>query len=92
MSMTRKMARAAEQRAKAEKRLKSRPDRRAEPQRRAERRAEQTARIEEQRAWLASLTPEERERYNRREDERVQRMMEICAPALIGALGMAVRG
>lgn len=92
MSMARKLARAAEQREKAAKRLASRPDRRAEPQRRADRRAEQKARAEEHRTWLASLTPEQRDRYDRRERERTERMMEICAPALLGAMSMAARG
>lgn len=92
MGIGRKMARASAQRAKAAKRLATRPERRSEPQRRAEKRAEQTARYEEHRAWLASLTPEQRERYNRREDERVQRMMNVCGPVLAMAASMAVRG
>lgn len=92
MSLARKMARASEQREKAAKRMASRPDRRAEPQRRLERRAEQDARVAEHREWLASLTPEQRERYDRREERRMQSMMEICAPALLGAVSLAARG
>ncbi len=92
MSIGRKMARASAQRAKAAKRLETRPDRRAEPQRREARRAEQTARYEEHQNWLASLTPEQRERYNRREDERVERMMNMCGPVLAMAANMAARG
>jgi len=92
MTTARKIKRAAEQRARAARRLATRPDRRTKPQRDAEAKAERQAKWDEHREWLASLTSEERERYDRREDERTQRMMEICAPALVGALGMAVRG
>jgi len=89
---SRKMRRAAEQRAKAARRLETRPDRRTKPQRDAEAKAERQAKWNEHREWLASLTPEQRERYNRREDERMERMMGICAPALLGAMALATRG
>lgn len=92
MSMSRKIVRAAKHRTDAARRLETRAARRAEPQRLADRRSEQAARAAEHREWLASLTPEQRGRYDRREKQRMEGMMQICAPALLGALAMAALG
>lgn len=92
MSMKRKMDRAAKQRAAAAMRFETRPTRRAAPQRRADAAAKQAAQREEHHAWLASLTPEQRERYKQRVEERGRRQMEMCAPVLAMAASMAMRG
>lgn len=86
MSTKRRMQRDAARRTEAAKRLASRPKRRMAPQARADRRAKRAADAARHAEWLASLTPEQRERHDVRETQRMQSLMAICAPALIGAL------
>jgi len=87
MNTARKMKRNAERRKTAASRLTSRPERRARPALLAETRAREQAEAQEHREWVASLTPEQRERYERRLEDRRQRQMQTLAPLLLAAMG-----
>ncbi len=86
MSTARKLKRAADRRTEAARRMDSRPARRARPAIVAEERARDLAERQRHREWLASLSPEERERFEQRVERRRQRQIETVAPLLMAAM------